>query len=349
MFRRLAIVGILLLALSGRAFAAEKSTTVKIMTQNMDAGTDQTYIVAAMSGYLPLADAVDMTYIELQAGNLPGRAGRLADQIAGAKPEIVALQECTLWRVGSSPESATTTLFDQLAELQQALALRLAPYDVVAINTVSDLALPGRAVGALRMIDRNVLLVRADLRPPELSFSEVHSHMFQAALPFGPLRIPAGWISAKVHAGNQHFQLIATHLESTVPGVPEATAVQVAQADELLRELRNVVGPVILCGDFNSDANHNPAIVDYTPTAGLIQSAGYQEAWSALHPGDPGDTWPLYREDLFPPDFGTFPPASPVERIDLFFSQGVQVLGVERVMMPPYASDHAGVIAKFQM
>ena len=349
MFRKLVIVGIILFAFSGRAFAAEKSTTVRILTQNMDAGTDQTYIVAALSGYLPLADAVDMTYMELQAGNLRGRAARLAGQIAAAKPEIVALQECTLWRVGSSPETATTTLFDQLALLQDALSAQLTPYDVVAVNTIGDLALPGRTLGALRMIDRNVLLVRADLRPPDLSFSEVHSYTFQAALPFGPMRIPAGWISAKVHAGNQHFQLIATHLESTVPGVPESTGVQVAQAGELLRELRNVIGPVILCGDFNSDANHNPAALDYTPTVGLIQSAGYQEAWSALHPGDPGNTWPLYLEDLFPPNFGTFPPATPIERIDLFFSQGMQLLDIERLTLPPYASDHAGVIAQFQM
>jgi endonuclease/exonuclease/phosphatase family metal-dependent hydrolase len=191
-------------------------------------------------------------------------------------------------------------------------------------------------------------LVRAGARPPELHFSDVHTHLYGASLPFAGLNVSAGWISASVHTGNRHFVLAATHLQSTVPGVDAATDVQVAQAQELLHDLRNVVVPVVICGDFNSDANTPKSLPDNTPTAGLIQLAGYPDTWPLIH-GDKGNTWPLYLEDQFPI---AFPPSAPVERIDLVFSRGMEVMAADRVLTaapsarpaPPFASDHAGVI-----
>jgi endonuclease/exonuclease/phosphatase family metal-dependent hydrolase len=110
------------------------------------------------------------------------------------------------------------------------------------------------------------------------------------------------------------------------------------------------VVPVVLIGDFNSDANGSPGVPDVSPTAGLIQSAGYIDSWRSLHPGDPGNTWPIYLEDQFPV---AFPPATPVERIDLAFTRGMQVLDAEQVVTPsggtpPYASDHTGLMVTVQ-
>jgi endonuclease/exonuclease/phosphatase family metal-dependent hydrolase len=325
------------------------------MTQNMDAGTDQGYIVAAAMPSPPftLPVAVDLTYAELQLSNLEQRAGLLAKQIAEKQPDIVALQEVTLWRTGSSPETATTPLYDQLAFLLSALLAQKVPYDVVAVNTVDDVALPGQQIPALRFTDRDVLLVRSDLRPPTLHFSDVHARTFDAVLPFAGLRIASGWISASVHLGNRHFLLVATHLESSIPGVPLATDVQVAQAQELLHEVRNAAVPVVICGDFNSDANDHQGPVDATPTASLIRAAGYADVWRLIHGSDPGYTWPVYLEDQDPIAFPSYPP--PFERIDLFFSQGMQVLGADQVFAPalagatpPAGSDHTGVIATFR-
>jgi hypothetical protein len=84
----------------------------------------------------------------------------------------------------------------------------------------------------------------------------------------------------------------------------------------------------------------------------MIQAAGYTEAWKLLHPGDPGDTWPLYEDDLIPI---AFPPQTPVERIDLFFTLGgITALTVDQVLSPapvwfspPDGSDHIGLAATF--
>jgi endonuclease/exonuclease/phosphatase family metal-dependent hydrolase len=225
------------------------------------------------------------------------------------------------------------------------------PYQIVAVNNVNDVTLPRNTVRSVRFTDRNALLVRSDLGPPELHFSDVHTHLFNAVFDFANIPISAGWISADVHMGNRHFRLVTTHLTSSVPGVPEAVAVQGAQAQELLQALRNTQTPVVICGDFNSDANGGH-FVDATPTAVLIQTAGYAEVWPQTHTSsDPGLTWPYYLQDLFPPP-PFVGPATPLERIDLFFEKGMQVVGSELLiaptgvaLAPPDASDHAGVIA----
>ncbi len=365
MLRKFAVLALFSLAVAGWAAAGHRDpdVTVSIMTQNMDDGTDQTYIIAALTvpGFpLSVADAVDLTFAELQASNFKERAGLLAAAIAEQKPDIVALQEAVLWRFGRTPHTATKVLFDQIGLLVSALDKLDVPYDVVAVNHLSDVALPGNQIrGALRFTDRNAVLVRSDLRHHELHLSNIHSRTFDAAFPFAGLTITAGWISADVHMGNKHFRFVTTHLETPIPGVPEATDVQVAQAQELIDELRKTRMPVVICGDFNSDALRG-GFVDSTPTVDLIEAAGYQETWGATHGlGDSGVTWPLYLEDQFPaPPFFAF--STPFERIDLFFSKDMEVIDSEHVpppftapgdpdfSMPPRASDHSGVMATYR-
>lgn len=359
MLRKLAVVALLSFAMASWATAAKPNAepTVTIMTQNMDDGTDQTYVIAALLGLFPgtLEQAVDLTFAELQASNFEGRARLLAREIAERKPEIVALQEAALWRTGPTPQTATNVAYDTLDLLLSALRAAGVPYDVVAVNRLSDIALQGDQIGgALRFTDRNAVLVRSDLRPPQFHLSNVHARTFDASLPFAGLNVTTGWISADVHMVNKRFRFVTTHLQSPIQGIPEATDVQVAQAQELIHELRNVRIPVVICGDFNSDANHGGG-VDDTPTVGLIEAAGYAETWPAKHPGDPGFTWPFYLEDQFPPPF-FFVASLPTERIDLFFSKGMEAISSDLVvapsppdpLAPPFASDHAGVIAVFR-
>jgi endonuclease/exonuclease/phosphatase family metal-dependent hydrolase len=351
MHRKFSTVVFLVLAVLGSTAAARASSTVRIMTQNVDQGTGEGYIVEALFGALPLPDAVDLTYAELQASHLKERAGLIAAQIAAQQPDIVALQEVTLWRIGPDTQHAVIPIYDQLQYFLADLGKLKAPYVVAGINTVADITLAGNQLGALRLTERNVLLARAGYRWPPIYFTGVESHIFSAVLDIGGFQVPSGWISAVVHVGTQRFLLAAVHLESTVPGYPPATDVQVAQAQELIQALSGATLPVLICGDFNSDANDNPSAPDYTPTADIIQEAGYTEAWKLLHSGDTGNTWPLYLDDQIPI---SFPAETPVERIDLFFTLGMSALTAEQAISlapagfsPPYGSDHVGVVATF--
>jgi endonuclease/exonuclease/phosphatase family metal-dependent hydrolase len=325
------------------------------MTQNMDAGTDLTFAIGELLGFFPPGLGVELTYQEILATDIPQRAALLAAKVAIEKPDLLALQEATLWRTGASVDTATTVLADQLQLLLSSLAADGVPYDIVAVDSLTDIALPKTSGGALRITDRDVLLVRADLRPPAFHLSDVHANTFDAVYSLGGLQVPSGWISAIVHTGNRHFRLVSTHLQSPVPGDPTAIAVQTAQANQFIHELRNSTVPVVIAGDFNSDAIQGTAGPgpDNTATAALIQAAGYADTWTIAGSGL-GPTWPLYLEDQFPPPF--FAHSFPFERIDLIFSQGLSVISVEDVLAPgsvvnqwPYfASDHAGVLAVFQ-
>jgi hypothetical protein len=353
----LAVCAFAVLAFPTNAAKPDANVPVTIMTQNMDDGTDLTFIIGWFAGQFPgsLGDAVDLTFAELQMSNFEGRAKVMAARIAAKKPDILALQEAVLWRFGTDPEP-TTPLFDQIGLLVSALQNAGAPYDLLIVNSLNDLALPGTQIqGFLRYTDRNAVLVRSDLRRPKFYLDNLQSHVFDTSFPFAPgLDVIAGYISGEVHVGAKSFRFATTHLETPIAGIPEATLVQMGQAQELILAMQGGTTPVVICGDFNSDANHG-GFVDDTPTVGLMEAAGYTEGWPATHGrGDLGLTWPFYLEDQYPPPF--FAESKPFERIDLFFFMGeIRMINSERVIapvqghtMPPYASDHAGVIATFR-
>ena len=128
-------------------------------------------------------------------------------------------------------------------------------------------------------------------------------------------------------------------------------AIQFAQAMQLVSDLEETRLPIILAGDFNSDAeptaNYLP---DETLSYYYIAGSGFVDAWHELHPdADYGYTWPLFFEDpMSDQDLGDFQ-----ERIDLIFSNELEVVSIEKIGADPveglYASDHAGVVAEYEL
>lgn len=330
-------------AASSPLFGAQ---SVSIMTQNMDVGTNESYILEFANTNPKLG--VDLTLAEVVASNIPERANQLAAHIAAEKPDIVGLQEAGLWRFGLTAATANFVLYDQLQLLLKALSVRGVPYRAVAVNTLTDIALPA-TVGAIRLTDRDALLIRADL-PASAQILNPTNHVFTTSFPVSGFNILAGWISADVQVNGKTFELVSTHLMSPIPGVPQATDVQMAQTGELLAALQDLPEPVIICGDLNSDANFGSG-PDATPSVALIESAGYTDDWKSVNPTDSGPTWPLFLQDQTPPNF--FAASTPFERIDLFFSKGIAAAGEKLIIapapftLPGYASDHIGVLASF--
>jgi hypothetical protein len=338
------IVAALLLAAGGVA-VVNHPAAMTIMTQNMDAGTELGSVLA-----LGAPIGVDLTRGEIVASDIPARADLLAAAIAFERPDLVALQEAALWRTGGSAASAIEVLFDPLESLLAGLAARGTPYDIVAVNSLTDVALPASSGEFLRYTDRDALLIRAGQREPAFRLANIHTQRFTAALDYRGLPILQGWIATDVHQGGRQFRLVATHLESVVDGFPEATDVQVAQSRELLRSLGKLTTPVVLCGDFNSDAEGG-GFIDSTPSVDLIKADGYADCWKSAHPLDPGYTWPFVRK-------GTSSAArvEPFERIDLFFARGLAITNLRRVAALArdpatgrFASDHCGVVATFHL
>src|SRR5437763_15195214 len=105
-FRLLTAISLTLI-LSSLASAANDNTAVKVMTRNMDSGTDLRFIFAA-TDFPSFVSAMAATYAEINASNIPARASRLADEIAATQPDLIGLQEVTLWRRGPLDNSAAT-------------------------------------------------------------------------------------------------------------------------------------------------------------------------------------------------------------------------------------------------
>ena len=316
---------------------AAPRTSVTVMTQNMDSGTDLGFALAFLNTSTPTV-GIDLTYQEILQGNLQGRAAILAQQLAALHPDVVSLQEVTLWSLGPNPASLVP-LFDQLQLLLGALAALGQDYDVVQVNDLTSVVAPmsdGRWLGYL---DRNAVLARHNAG---FSVGNIRQGLFNARLtipntPLGPLTVVQGWIAADITLANNRFTLVDTHLAGSLTGLPLA-GLQEVQADELAG-LFGGIGPTVIAGDFNSNATHTPP--EQTESVRIVEQQGFTDTWSAANHGQPGFTWPLYVEDPLAAH-----PQGPFERIDFIFESGLGIDFVERIgWTGAHASDHAGVVA----
>ena len=316
---------------------------VTVMTYNLDEGTDFKLIFGATTPSQFFA-AAGATYLEVQASRIPERAVAAAGLIARAHPDVVSLQEVSLWRIGTlfHPPAEQVTI-DQLASLQDALAADGVSYRAEIVVNEIDVEAPTSLGFDVRVTDRDVVLVRSDLPPGQLQISNAQSSHFSTVLTIptviGAVTVPRGWASVDATVQGRTVRVIATHLESFSP------AVQSAQAHELATGPGTTELPVILAGDLNTGPGVSPAY-------GQLLGAGFADAWSVTHPGDPGFTNPLFTEDPFNPN------ATPDQRIDLILFRGDvepaddYLVGNSVSDQTPsglYPSDHAGVVATIRV
>jgi len=289
---------------------------------------------------------------QILQSNFPVRAEALAEEIVRRDPDLVALQEVSLLRRQSPGDLivggttlATDVELDYLAILMDALARRGGHYVVASQVQDTDVEVPlftGTSFDDVRLTDRDVILVRTDLPPGHLRVSNPQGKNFSAALPL-PIGIYAlrGWCSVDVQSRGRSFRFINAHLEDALPqGLPN---LQLAQAYELLADPANTTMPVILAGDFNSDAYGT-----YSPeTYALVIGQGhFTDAWTVAEPRRLGLTW---GHDPFLSDV-TVPF---IYRLDLIFYRGREFQATEADVIDPvigqhaplWFSDHAGVIA----
>lgn len=329
------------------AAAAGHERQVTVMTRNLFVGTDLTPIFTAPT--LPqLVGATTTAFLEVQATSFPERADSIADEIAATRPDVVGLQEAMLIRTDVPADGqatpAETVAYDYLETLLAALAVRGLDYEAVAVVTNADNELPTALGFDVRATDRDAILVNRDRRP-RLKVSNAQAGNFFVRVTFqtilGPMPFPRGWTSVDVKLRGQRFRVVNTHLEGF------SAAVQVAQGAELLAGPAGSTLRTLLIGDFNSRADGTG-----TPTYGLLRAAGFADAWSDVHPGDPGLTC-CWETHLLSP----VPPFD--ERIDLVLARGsfaalrAEIVGedavADRTPSGLFHSDHAGVVATLRL
>ncbi|HET9130561.1 MAG TPA: endonuclease/exonuclease/phosphatase family protein, partial [Terriglobia bacterium] len=277
-------------AQNNQAWAQGGKRDVDMATFNLYVGTEFAPILALSPSdpnyFSKLVSAVATAHAQVLQSNFPARANGLAEQIVRRSPDLVALQEVSLIRrqspgdlIAGGSTLATDVELDYLAILLDALEAHGGHYAVASQVQDTDIELPlftGTGFDDVRLTDRDVILVRTDLPPGQLRVSNPLSSNYSVALPLpNGSHALRGWCSIDVDSRGRSFRFINTHLEDALPaGLPN---IQLAQAFELLSVPANTTMPVILAGDFNSDAYG-----EYSPeTYGLLTSLGhFTDAWS---------------------------------------------------------------------
>ncbi len=367
-------------ALSGLISSLDDPHRIDVMTQNIYIGADLAPVLeAAQEGdQMAIASAVGQLWGEIHERDFPARAETFAAQIAQGQPALIGLQEVSQFVAGNiyhpqldgsrieEPQTAET--IDYLEILMGELGDQGLSYTVVA--TTYDFGGPFTALldpttfafQDIQYVDRDVILARSDLPAAAMMLSNVQTGNFAASVPLnlGGTTVPIlrGWNSVDVQLWGQDFRFVNTHLEDGNPLIPAFGQVQEAQAAELVAAggPMDTQLPVILVGDFNSPA-------DRTGTDSyslLVDQAGFTDAWSVVHPGEPGYTWSQNDDLRGDPVTADPPPEGVQQRIDLIlYRDGMLARSVDRVLDPVtpndpttgplWPSDHAGVAATISL
>jgi endonuclease/exonuclease/phosphatase family metal-dependent hydrolase len=335
---------------------------LQVMTKNLYLGADLTPVLVAETPEEFLA-ATRSALAEIAATNFPERARALAEEIGARRPHLVALQEVTNYTLDGV--NGAVPFRDHLADLLGALAARGADYVVAAVVQNLAFAIPLPGLGVVGIVDRDVILARADVPAVIVPFGLAcarpsgdgcnYDVVAEVPTPLGILAIERGFAGVEATVDGTPVRFVNTHLEIRDAAVPLSGFFQFAQAFQLLATLAVLPAlpgmPTIVAGDHNSSPDDPITVVDglvIVPPYRQFLAAGYADLWT-LRPGKPPGFTCCELPDL------SNPTSIASERIDLVFASAAPLWVKANVTgtrpsdktRPSrlWGSDHAGVAA----
>jgi endonuclease/exonuclease/phosphatase family metal-dependent hydrolase len=237
----------LLLALPSGALAAKGTTKVTVMSRNLFLGADLPPLAVARQG-AEFEQKAGAMLTEVTAGDPNNRMKLVAREIAKAKPDLVGLQEVSLWRTGpkNDPAPATTVRFDFLGAIRKELARRGLSYRVVAKRYGLNVQGPTDQNVDVRLTLGDVVLARkgVKVRGARTGLFKNQLHFHTDAL--GDVNTSRSWNALDATVRGARFHFVNTHLEAYSPPI------RLQQAQELVSGPLKSKRPTILVGDLNS-------------------------------------------------------------------------------------------------
>ena len=279
--RLLASILVALMMLPATAAQAE-SPQVTVMTRNLYLGAD---VGVAMDLIPNLSAAAQFMWDQVKATDFNLRAPKLAAEVIAARPDVIGIQEATIWFCKKNAWSKRTEVFNFTDQFLAATKAQGQEYVLAskggktAINTgYSIAAIPyltmvndpetfqplfGQDKAACGFEIADALAIRAELANKVLAVGNTE---YEATYTIVPtiMTIYRGYSWADIQIGNTPVRFVTTHLESLWDEnkVPNAAK----QAQQLITDLKNTKNPIVIMGDFNSDPR-DPRISD-DPNAG---------------------------------------------------------------------------------
>jgi endonuclease/exonuclease/phosphatase family metal-dependent hydrolase len=265
------------------ATADAKPATVKVMTRNLYLGADLSPGIQAKN-LQELVNGAGTILNQVDANNYPVRAKGLAKELLSQKPDIVGLQEASLWRTepcdqNPLPPKATTVRYDYIKSLLAEVNKNANLYRVAVVKNEFDFEVwvnsdgnestagPNCPMGSEingRLTMRDAILVRKGVK-----VAKPKSGTFSTLLRVKPagvnVDVTRGWTAIDASVRGKKFHFVNTHLEAfdnSPNGNPTNTdenlgngEIREAQAKQLIANggaARSKL-PVVLLGDLNSD------------------------------------------------------------------------------------------------
>ncbi len=242
------------------AAASAKAQDLKVMTRNVYLGADLIPLAAAPN-QPAFEQAAAQRFQTVVANDFPARAKALAAEIRKAKPDLVGVQEATIWRRGADGVKdgpvtpATQVIYDSSQELQKALKAAGSPYREIVGRDWFDFEAPTALGYDVRVTQRNVILVRKGSKVKvRKTFSGRFTHHFDPPTPVGVAHQLRGWVGLDGTLAKKKFRFVSTHLEAYSDAI----------ANQQMRQLLSERGPLgakkrhsILVGDYNSAPGAN--------------------------------------------------------------------------------------------
>ncbi len=267
--KRFLSVILLALLISPIQSAHASDPQVTVMTRNLYLGSD---VGVAMDLIPNLSAAAQFMWDQVKKTDFNKRAPKLAAEVIAKKPDVIGLQEATIWFCKKNVFSKRTEVFnftkqflaatkDQgteyvLAQKDGKTALNTG-YSIAAVPFVTMVNDPetfqplfGQDKAACGFEIADALAIRADLASKVLKVGNTEYEQTYTIVPT-IMTIYRGYTWADIQIGNTPVRFVTTHLESLWDEnkVPNA-AIQVKQ---LINDLKETKMPVVVMGDFNSD------------------------------------------------------------------------------------------------
>jgi endonuclease/exonuclease/phosphatase family metal-dependent hydrolase len=235
------------------------------MTRNLFLGADLIPLATTAPG-APFQQAAGTLFDEVKATDPDARMKLIAREIADAGPDLVGLQEVSLWRTGPAP--ASTVAYDYTTTLTKELKRLHAHYKVVGLKRGFNVEGPTDRGFDIRLTLGDAILVRSGVKVSHVRAGTFKEQLTIPTQAIGPVVVTRGWDALDAKVGGARLHFVNTHLEA----YDQAT--RLGQAKEL------VAGPLrsklqtVLVGDLNSGPDLENA-GDRPPYA-AIAKAGFK-------------------------------------------------------------------------
>jgi endonuclease/exonuclease/phosphatase family metal-dependent hydrolase len=255
-----ALVAVLSVGAALPAAASAKKQDLKVMTRNVYLGADLIPLAAAQDR-AAFEQAAAQRFQTVQNNDFPARAKAIAAEIKKAKPDIIGVQEATIWRRGADgvkdgpATPATQVVYDSTKELVKALRKAGAPYREVVGRNWFDFEAPTALNYDVRITQRDSILMRVGSKARlQKTFRGGFQNILTVPTQVGAAAEKRGWVGIDGILAGRKFRFVTTHLEAYSPQI----------ADQQMQELLKSSGPLgkksrqsILVGDFNSAPGGN--------------------------------------------------------------------------------------------